>query len=484
MSSEYETESTQKLTPLSKPVKTFTTFRPSRRSPLLAKGRRATKTIRDAVHGDMVFSPDEVRLLDTRAMQRLRGIKQLGLSALVYPSAVHTRFEHALGACHVAGKIIESLWQKGVYRFSEEECRRIRAVALLHDVTHVPFGHTFEDERRIAPRHDADAARLEAILEDDLGDELERQGLLSTVRAHLGGGAPPTPDDYFIRDIFAGTVCADLLDYLRRDARFCGLTVDYDDRLLTLFTRLGGRLALDLQRQGRFRHDALSEVVQVLRMRYLLTERVYFHHAKVAAGAMLSKALEMAMAAGCFRYAELFRLRDDAFLHVFRERTADLANVRKLLFDLECRRLYKPVFLVTRDGLEDDDLAALKRRFYDNTDGARVRLEAELCEAVGAPDGSVIVYCPAPDMALKEADVTVQLSAIQSAPLSSLNHPEIETLRVRHCQLWRLVVLTCPHFGRHDTAIRRTLTRLCEERLNLPHRGVGFQVTQTSFFPV
>jgi len=464
---------------LSKPVKTFTTLpqpsrqlpkRSSSRLPLRARTVRA-KTIRDAIHGDMTFSADEVRLLDTQAMQRLRGIKQLGLSHLVYPSAVHTRFEHSLGACHLAGKIIENLEQKGVYRFTEDERRRIRTVALLHDITHVPFGHTFEDERRIAPRHDADIQRLNTMLSGDLGEELERQGLLTAVRSQLLGEMPPVRDDDFIRDIFAGTICADLLDYLRRDARFCGLTVDYDDRLLALFTRLGGRLALDLQRHGLFRHDALSEVVHVLRMRYLLTERVYFHHAKIAAGAMLSKALEMAIAAGQFAYTELFGLRDDAFLYVLRERTVGLPEVQRLLSGLATRQLYKPVFWTNRDGLTESELDRLKRQFYDNAEGAREQMEAALCDDLGLPAGSVIVYCPSPDMALKEAHVTVQLSEHESAQLSSLAHPEIETLLLRHRQLWRLVVLAPPDLGRHAAKRRRALTRHCEARLGLPDRS-------------
>ncbi|OYT73675.1 MAG: hypothetical protein CFK52_01290 [Chloracidobacterium sp. CP2_5A] len=489
---EYEAESERKLTPLSKPVKNFTARpRPGGRRAACPPARpvRPGKIIRDAIHGDMAFSADEARLLDTRAVQRLRGIKQLGLSYLVYPSAVHGRFEHALGACHLAGKIIESLDQKGVYRFSEADRRLIRAVTLLHDITHVPFGHTFEDERRIAPRHDADPARLDAILADDLGDELARQGLLDPVREHLAGGvstvAKNAAEGQFIRDIFAGTICADLLDYLRRDARFCGLTIDYDDRIFSLFTRLGGRLALDLQRHGLFRHDALSEVVQVLRMRYLLTERVYFHHAKIAAGAMLSKALELAMAAERFRYDDLARLRDDAFLHVLRERTAALPSAQRLLAALDARQLYKPVFLASRDGLDDACLLELKQRFYENREGARERLEAELCAATGAPEGSVIVYCPSPDMSLKEANVAVRLSETRSEPLSALRHAEIETLLMRHRQLWRLVVLAPPSFGRRDAKIRRALVQLCEERLGLPdlRSSPGAGQRSLAFFP-
>src|SRR5438552_5219526 len=112
------------------------------------------KIIRDAVHGDMIFNREELRLIDTPQMQRLRGIKQLGASSLVYPGAVHSRFEHSLGTCWMAKRIIGAIKRNqeaaGTNSPIDEQAERvISAAALLHDITHIPYGHTFEDERRI-----------------------------------------------------------------------------------------------------------------------------------------------------------------------------------------------------------------------------------------------------------------------------------------------------------------------------------------------
>src|SRR5215471_12079141 len=112
------------------------------------------KLIRDAVHGDIEMSQLEVELIDTPEFQRLRGIKQLGTAYLVFPSAVHTRFEHSLGTSWMAHRILQSVQRNGHVPADDETT--IRVASLLHDITHIPFGHTLEDERRVLPRHDKD----------------------------------------------------------------------------------------------------------------------------------------------------------------------------------------------------------------------------------------------------------------------------------------------------------------------------------------
>jgi HD superfamily phosphohydrolase len=426
------------------------------------------KIIRDAVHGDMAFDREELEIVDTAGMQRLRGVRQLGTAHLVYPSAVHTRFEHALGACTLAGRILDTVESASGKRFSSEERRLTRIAALLHDITHAPFSHTFEDERRIAPRHDRDSSRLDCMLDQGVGDALHRRGRLDAVRKLLlkSEDASSEPIAY---EIFAGTVGADLLDYVRRDAFHCGLAQNYDDRVFSLFTRIGGRLALDLRRGGLFRHDALSELIHLLRLRYALTERVYYHHAKVASGAMLSKALEMALDAGVFAYDELYALRDDAFLHVLRQRAAKLPHVLRPLDDLERRNLYKPAYLLTNDGFHAvrpsvEIARELERRYHFNAENARTRLENDLCDAAGAPPGSVIVYCPAADMALKEARVQVRIDEATTRSLDALHHPEVDVLLEKHRRLWRLTVLV-------SSAVtdRRAVAEMCEARFGVPN---------------
>src|SRR5262245_44473908 len=122
------------------------------------------KLIRDAVHGDIELGPLEVELIDTPEFQRLRGIKQLGTAYLVFPSAMHSRFEHSLGASWMAHRIVAAMRRS--QPISAEEESVIRITALVHDMTHIPFGHTLEDERRVLPRHDEDCDRIQYFFRD------------------------------------------------------------------------------------------------------------------------------------------------------------------------------------------------------------------------------------------------------------------------------------------------------------------------------
>src|SRR6185295_2117080 len=100
------------------------------------------------------------------------------------------------------------------------------------------------------------------------------------------------------------------LDYLQRDTYFCGLSQHYDQRIFESFAVDGNRLVVNLEKHGVLRRDALSELVNLLRIRYTLSERVYFHHTKIASGAMISKAVELAIAEG-LRPDELRTLKDE-----------------------------------------------------------------------------------------------------------------------------------------------------------------------------
>ncbi|MBO7205423.1 MAG: HD domain-containing protein, partial [Candidatus Methanomethylophilaceae archaeon] len=97
-----------------------------------------TKTVHDPIHGSIVLDGVFFDMMDRHEIQRLRSIRQLGLSNVVFPGANHTRFEHSLGVYHLAGRMAESLG------LASEESDTIRAAAMLHDVYHPPFSHTLE----------------------------------------------------------------------------------------------------------------------------------------------------------------------------------------------------------------------------------------------------------------------------------------------------------------------------------------------------
>jgi hypothetical protein len=389
------------------------------------------KLIRDAVHGDIEMDSLEVELMDTPEFQRLRGIKQLGTAYLVFPSAVHTRFEHSLGTSWMAQRILETISRDKP--LPQPEKQLIRVSALLHDITHIPFGHTLEDERRVLPRHDKDEDRTVYFFHDSsLARILAREGMQEAVINVL------KPAANYRSDITGGAISADLLDYLRRDTYFCGLSQYYDPRLFESFIVEDGRLVINLEKHGMLRRDALSELINLLRIRYTLSERVYFHHTKIASGAMISKAVELALRDG-FPPGELRKLGDETLIWTLRELYAGNPTVAHLLRRLESRQLYRACYVLTVD------IGELRRqevvdRFHYNAE-QRESAEGSIARASGVQPQDIIIYCPSFGMSLPEAEVLVRLEGGQIRPLSGSNNEEIRILKDQHKALWKFYVL-------------------------------------------
>jgi HD superfamily phosphohydrolase len=272
-----------------------------------------------------------------------------------------------------------------------------------------------------------------------LGQHLRRNQLLEPVLAILGG----EPERPWHSQIFSGTICADLLDYLARDALYCGLPHSYDRRILNMF-RLDaqGQLYLEAFKSGLVRQDVLSEVVNLLRLRYFLSERVYFHHTKTSSGAMISRAVEAALEAG-WTLKDLESIGDEVLLYRLAQEVApQVPLVGQLLSSLRSHQIYKKAYVITRQVGEQR-----RRQLVDeyHKDASRRRqAEADLTARCRLKPGELILYCPAFGMQLKEADVEVQLQASGHQPLSSVALPELKVLRDRHQDLWKLYVFLAP----------------------------------------
>lgn len=404
--------------------------------------------IRDPVWGDIGLPAWAVPLLDAPQMQRLRRVRQLGFAHLVYPGAQHSRFEHSLGAAHLAGEILEAIG-----RADDVWADAVRAAALLHDVGHAPFGHTFEDERPLFPRHDA-PERMAAILDGDLGERLRRLPCGDQVRAILlrQGGVPP-----WAQDIVAGALDADMLDYLRRDAYFTGLRAAYDERVLRTVAVIGGRLGVVLSRHGRMRPDARSEVLQLFRLRYLLTERVYLHHTKVAAGAMLAKAVESAVGQG-MAIADVVRSTDDVLLELLAGgRYGD--DAAELCRRLGQRRLVKRALVAGWREMGEYGLQAAFTRLVDPRE--RQRVEAAVAEAAAVHPSLVQISCP-PAPEFREMRVLTELpEGVFPLDAPPGGDAEVSLLQQRYRELWQLQVFA-PEEARPAAA------RAAQEILGLP----------------
>jgi HD superfamily phosphohydrolase len=239
-------------------------------------------------------------------------------------------------------------------------------------------------------------------------------------------------------DIVGGAISADLLDYLRRDTYFCGLAQNYDARIFESFVVDGGRLVMDLEKGGVLRRDALSELVNLLRIRYTLSERVYFHHTKIASGAMISKAVELALQAG-FDAEELRVLKDETLVWVLLERYSENPAILHLLNCLERRELYKPCMVWTVD-IGEARRQEVVSRFHEDR-GHREEVECRIAAAAGLEPHQVIIYCPSLGMSLPEAEVPVRMDGSRLLPLSGSNNEEIRILKEKHKALWKFYVL-------------------------------------------
>jgi HD superfamily phosphohydrolase len=416
--------------------------------------------LRDPVHGDVYLTHEEIAVLDTPEMQRLRGVKQLGTAYVAYPGAMHTRFDHSIGTLHLTKQLIEAinlnfeLDPRSSLGISDSEARVIRMAALLHDVTHIPFGHNIEDQTGLFHRHDS-AYRFEKRLapETELGGLLEDMGLRRDVlNTLLGGAGDETVPPYWCQ-VLSDTICSDILDYLQRDAYFTGLRLGVDVRIANYFKidRATSNLYLDLAKRDLLREDILSELVRMLEARYYFSERVYYHHAKVSAGALVARAVELAVDADLVREEEFYDLTDAALLDLL-ERRAERADaecagrIRRLVESFRRRRLFKRACVYPRyaNAAAQDELVA---RFFDGEHrDERAAVEERITDLVRFATGrriEIVLYCPAARMQLKEVETHVRWPGEKGVlPLSAYADrvPRLADLERSYRDLWKFYV--------------------------------------------
>ena len=286
------------------------------------------KVIRDPLWNNIRVDPLALRLIDTAAFQRLRYVRQLGLAFLVYPGASHSRFEHALGAYHLARRALALLDERGdLGGVGETMCTEIRLAALLHDIGHYPFSHALEE---IGALHHEEVARP-LITTGAIGDLL---------RAALGPEAPARIVDLIrgrsvspLQGLISGSLDLDKIEYLRRDALMCGVPYgDIDaDRLLNSLVLI----AREPRRIG-IQEKGLSALESLLFAKYQMYRNVYWHHAVRSATAMYKRLVSDALDAGSLTADQLAGYTDEGLLLGLEARGG-----HPLLARLRERRLYK-----------------------------------------------------------------------------------------------------------------------------------------------
>ena len=308
-------------------------------------------SFRDPIHGFIHADAFEKALIDSRPLQRLRSIRQLGFAHLVFPGAEHSRFGHVLGAMELAGRVYDAVAvrSEGVLDPDRRSLTRrlVRAAALLHDIGHAPFSHSAEDLFEGGIDHEQMTAHLLGLSEierifDRWGDGVEPQAVIRLL------GKPQGKTQRLLSQIISGELDVDKMDYLLRDSLFCGVQYgSYDlprllDTILPLRDPETGEWGLGVFEGGVHALEAL------VMARYYMFTQVYFNP--------IGKALELHFSQWLTEQGRRWPADPEAFLDeddisvVTAMRQSDSPHARAVI-----HRQYFPLAFETREHLTTDE---------------------------------------------------------------------------------------------------------------------------------
>jgi HD superfamily phosphohydrolase len=238
------------------------------------------KIINDPLYGFIHVKSELIfDIISHPFFQRLRHIKQLGLTDLVYPGALHTRFQHALGAMHLMGRVLDNLRFKGI-EISAEEYEAAQVAVLLHDVGHGPFSHALEYSLLPGIRHESISYLLMSALNEEFNNALDL-----TLRIFRNS----YPRKFFYQ-LISSQLDIDRLDYLNRDCFFSGVdegTIGVDRIILVLSVH---------EDQLVVEEKGIYSIENFLNARRFMYWQVYLHKTTVAAERMLVNIIRRAQA--------------------------------------------------------------------------------------------------------------------------------------------------------------------------------------------
>ena len=353
----------------------------------------ASITIRDPLWDTIRVDGPARRIIDSAPFQRLRYIRQLGHAHLVYPGANHTRFDHAVGVYHLASRALAVLGERGdLVAVDPADCALIPLAALLHDIGHYPFSHALEElaPGQVPGDHEALVGRF--LQHPDVGTALAEVASDGAARVEaLIRGRSDSP----LQGLVSGSLDLDKIEYLKRDARFCGVPygeVDVD-RLLHALTLLRdpdtGRLEVGVHEKG------VAALESLLFAKYQMFRNVYWHHAVRAATVLYKRVVADALEAGILAADEVVGATDEGLMHLLQDRAAQREGdaARRLgegVSALRGRRLPKRAAEVSAGQLGDGGAGV----WMETDSSLKRRVEERLADELGTGPGTVYLDFP------------------------------------------------------------------------------------------
>lgn len=325
--------------------------------------------VRDPIHNYIHLDPLGRELVDSPRVQRLRRIHQLGTGSLVYPGANHMRFEHSLGAWHLAGLAAKAL------SLGEADRKAVQAAALLHDIGHGPFSHTSDPLYRDHLGKTHEEVAIDALHKGPLAETLDRHGASPRRVGELIRGEGP------LGALVSGDLDVDRMDYLVRDAHYTGVSVGVDlARLVQDLAMPDGRIAV--------RESSLPAAEMLLVTRLQMYASVYYHKTLRVAERMIERAFRLALDAGEIKPEQLPQMDDAAATMLLRHSKTD---AWRWMLAVDQRKLYKVALEEPIHDFRDDAVAALSE-----DRAAQAALEDAMAQALGLRPEEVILDVPGP----------------------------------------------------------------------------------------
>ncbi|HET7405185.1 MAG TPA: HD domain-containing protein [Candidatus Bathyarchaeia archaeon] len=334
--------------------------------------------IKDPIHGYVRVNPVERTIVDTRPVQRLRRLRQLAGSEYVYPAANHTRFEHVIGAMHLAGELSETL----PVNMDPHDQEQMRLAALVHDIGHGPFSHVFEPlmVRHLKKTHEDLVPWL--VSETEIAERLDKAGFNPKKVGLLAVGRLGDKKRPYLDQIISSSVDVDKMDFLVRDSFHTGAGYGAVDvhRLLYTMDVMNGNLAVD----GR----AVATLESFLLARLESFRTIYFHRASRAVQIMIVRALEAAKdelgLLGFDKPDDYLRLDDYKVWTDLKQSKKS----RRIMQDLEARRLLKCAYEKTVFAPEELVSNVMTK------DSVRQDIESEIAKKARVSTEDVIIDVP------------------------------------------------------------------------------------------
>ncbi len=333
---------------------------------------------RDPVHGFIEVSRLERELIDSEPFQRLRNIKQLAMTCLVFHGAEHTRFGHSIGVMHMVTRAFESVVKNGKPDWTKSKIayyrQILRLMALIHDLGHAPFSHAAESVLPAGMEHEDFTRKI--VLETEIGDLIHKIG--DSFQHEHGNEYPITPElicdiyqgknpgdnmEYvFLKSFMDSEMDCDKMDYLLRDALYCGVNYgNYDvDRLISCLTIYQSddcpRLAIQSGGVQAFEEFMLA--------RYFMFVQVYFHRTRRFFDKMYFMALEKILPGGTFPAStkEYLMWDDYRVWNLMKEH----AHTNNACYNIVHRNVYPRVFETKTHPAEADfrNFRHIRRNLY------------------------------------------------------------------------------------------------------------------------